>query len=103
LAGVEGQPHADLLAIVERFAGRLIGGDDQELDLAEPELALGILGIEGKHFFGGQQDRLRNERGTIGSGFDAASEQVVQSLGIETLYAQLVFESTRTDHKAPLQ
>jgi len=27
-----------------------IGGDDQELDLAESELALGISGIEGKLF-----------------------------------------------------
>src|SRR5260370_5313984 len=40
LGGVEGQAHRDLLAIVEGFASGFVGGDDEQLDLAEPELAV---------------------------------------------------------------
>jgi DNA-binding transcriptional LysR family regulator len=81
-----------------RLAGRLVRSDDQELDLAESELALNLLGIEGKYFFGGLQNCLRDEGSALGADFDAAAEQVVQGLGVGALPAHFFFETARTNH-----
>ena len=50
--GIEGQADDDLLAVVDGLTGRLVGGDDQEPDLAESELVFGILGVQGENLFG---------------------------------------------------
>jgi hypothetical protein len=71
--------------------------------LTEAELAVNILGIEGKNFFGGQENGLGDEGRTISAGFDAASEQVIEGFGIAALAAQLVFERTITDHERHLR
>jgi hypothetical protein len=98
LAGIESQTDRDLLTVIERLAGRFVGGDDQELDLAESELALDLLGIERKDFLGGLQDSMRDEGRAVGPGFDAATEQVIQGLGIGPLLAHFVFDAAGTDH-----
>jgi hypothetical protein len=103
LGSVEGQPHRDLLAIVEGFASGFVGGDDEQLDLAEPELAVDLLGIERKDFFGSLQDGTGDEGGTVGAGFNAATEEVVEGLGIGALATHLVFDAAGTDHGRHLQ
>jgi hypothetical protein len=57
LAGIEGQVDRHLLARVDRLTGGLVGGDDQEFDLAESGLLIGILGVEGENLFGYLQNR----------------------------------------------
>jgi hypothetical protein len=82
---------------VEGFASGFVGGDEEQLDLAESELAVDLLGIERKDIFGSLQDRLGDEGGTVGAGFNA-TEQVVEGLGIGSLATHLVFDAAGTDH-----
>jgi hypothetical protein len=98
VAGIEGETDGDLLTGVEGLAGRLVGGDDEEFDLAEAELALDLLGIERKDFLGGLQNGIRDEGSEVGAGFDAAAEEVIEGFGIGALAAHFVFETARTDH-----
>src|SRR5215472_18036376 len=46
LGGIEGEPDCDLLAWLQGLAGGFFGGDDQERDLAEAELAIGVVRVE---------------------------------------------------------
>src|SRR5262249_34662226 len=80
LGGVEGEPDRDLLALLQGLAGRFFGGDDQERDLPEAELAIGVVGIEGVDLFDGFEDGLRDEGRAIGPLLDLASKQVVEGL-----------------------
>jgi hypothetical protein len=98
VAGVDGETDGDLLTSIEGLAGGFVGGDDEEFDLAESELAVELLGIEGKDFLGGLQNGIRDEGRTVGAGFDAAAEQVIEGFGIGALAAHFVFETARTDH-----
>src|SRR5262249_59476553 len=52
LAGLEGEPDGDLLALLQRFAGGFRGRNDPELDLAEAGLGGGLVGggREGRFF-----------------------------------------------------
>src|SRR5260370_26058860 len=75
-----------------------MGGDDEQLDLTESELAVDMLGVERKDVFGSLQDGIRDEGGTVGAGFNAATEEVVEGLGISALATHLVFDAAGTDH-----
>jgi hypothetical protein len=103
LTGVEGQAHRDLLAIVEGFAGGFVSRDDKQLNLTESELTVDLLGIERENLFGSLQDRMRDKGGTVGAGFDAATEQVVEGLGVSSLATHFVFDATGTDHERHLR
>jgi hypothetical protein len=98
VSGIEREPDRDLLAILECFAGRFVGGDGEKLDLAESELAIAILGVEGIDIFDGLQNRLRDEGGAVGAGFDTPAEQAVEGFGVEALLLHLLVERIGTDH-----
>ena len=72
LAGVEGEPDGDFLAFFERLAGGFLGRDHEELDLSEPELAVGLVGAYREDFLDGGQDSLRDERRAVRAFFDSA-------------------------------
>jgi hypothetical protein len=65
LGGIEGEPDSDLLALLQGLAGGFFGGDDQELDLYEAELAVGVVGVERVVLFDSGQDGLGDEACTL--------------------------------------
>jgi len=103
LAGIKGEANGDLLAVVEGFAGRFLGSDDQEFDLAKPELTVAGLGVKGKDFFGGLQDSFGDEGGTVGAGFNTAAEQVIEGFGIGPLLPFLIVDRSGMDHRRHLR
>ena len=66
LGGVEGESDGDLLASLQGLAGGFGGGDDQELDLSQVELAVGVVGVEGEDLLDGVEDGLGDEGGAVG-------------------------------------
>src|SRR6266481_6661675 len=103
LSGVEGESDGDLLALLQGLAGGFGGGDDQELDLSQVELAVGVVGVEGIDLLDGLEDGLRDERGAVGALFDPASKQVIERLGIEPSLAELVLEELGPHHERHLR
>jgi hypothetical protein len=101
--GVEGEQDGDLLASLQGLAGGFGGGDDQELDLSQVELAVGVVGVEGIDLLDGLEDGLRDERGAVGALFDPASKQVIERLGIEPSLAELVLEELGPHHERHLR
>ena len=100
---IEREPDSNLLALVQGLACGLGGLDDQELDLAEPELVIGLVGVESKYFLDDRQDGLGDEWGAVGSLFDATTEHAVEGLGIEPPLTQLCFEELGSQHECHLR
>jgi hypothetical protein len=98
--GIQGEQDGDLLALLEGFAGGLVGGGDEELDLAEIEFLAEVLRVEGEDFFDNLQDGLGNQGGAFGALLDASAEEVIQRLGIEAFPALASIQSSGADHKA---
>ena len=67
LAGIEREQDGDLLAFLERLAGGLVGGDDEQFDLAEAELVVGVVEAEGEDLLDGIKDGLGDEGGAVGT------------------------------------
>src|SRR5208282_1100326 len=102
LSGVEGESDGDLLALVQGLAGGF-AGDDQELDLSQVELAVGVVGVEGVGLLDGLEDGQRDEGGAVGAVFDPASKEVVEGLGIEPSLAELILEELGPHHERHLR
>ena len=100
---IEREPDSHLLALVQWLARGLGGIDDQELDLAEPELVIGIVRIESKDFLDDSQDGLGDEWGAVGSLFNTTTEHTVQGLGVEPALTQLCFEELGSQHECHLR
>jgi hypothetical protein len=100
LLGIEGEQDRDLLSVLERFAGRLMGRSHEEFDLTEIELLAEILRVEGKDLLDDLQNGLGNEGRALGSFLDASAEEVIERLGIEAFPALASIQSSGADHKA---
>ena len=87
----------------KRLAGGFLGGDDQELDLSEAELVVGVVGAEGEDLLDGRQDGLGDEGGAVGPLFDPASEHAVEGLGIEPSLTELVLDEFGPHHERHLR
>ena len=103
LAGIEREQDGDLLAFVEGLAGGLVGGDDEEFDLAEAELVVGVVEAEGEDFLDGIKDGLGDEGGAVGTLLDPATEQAVEGLGIEPSLAELILHEFQGNHARHLR
>src|SRR5262249_27287848 len=101
--GIEGEADGDLLALVQGLAGGLLGGDDQELDLPEADLAIGIVAIEGVDLLDGLEDGLGDERGAIGPLLDLAAGHAVERLGIEPSLTELLLKELGPHHERHLR
>src|SRR5207248_3270666 len=93
----------NLLALVQGLARRLGGLDDQKLDLAESELVVSLIGVEPEDLLDDRQDGLGDERGAVGSLFDATTKHAVEGLGVEPALTQLRFEEQSSHHECHLQ
>src|SRR4029077_12331475 len=83
---------------------RGLGGlDDQKLDLAQPELVVGLIGVEPEYLLNDGQDALGDNRGEVGSFFDATTKHAVEGLGVEPALTQLRFEEQSSHHECHLQ
>jgi hypothetical protein len=104
LGVVEGESDGNLLALVQGLARWLRGVDHQELDLAEPELVVGVVvGVECEDFLNDAEDGLRDEGRAVGSLFDATTKHVVEGLGIEPALTQVCSEERRWQHECHLR
>ena len=95
---IQREPDGNLLALVQGLACGLGGLDDQELDLAESELVIGLVWVEPKHLLDDPQDSLGDKWGAVRSLFDATTEHAVNGLGIEPSLTQLFFEELGPQH-----
>ena len=100
--GVEGEQDGDLLALLQRLAGGLGGGNDEELDLSEAELVLGVVAADREDILDGGQDGLGDEGGAVGPLFNAAAEHAVESLGVEPSLPKLFLHEFHADHAGHL-
>jgi hypothetical protein len=100
---IEREPDRDLLALVQGLTRRLGGVDDQQLDLAEPELVVGLVRVESKYLLDDRQDGLGDEWGAVGSLFDATTKHAVEGLGVEPALTQLRFEELGSQHECHLR
>ena len=103
LAGIEREQRGDLLAFLQRLAGRFFGSDDKQPDLTKAELVVCILGSDGEDVLDGRQDRLGDEGRAVGTLFDPPSEHAVEGLGIETPSTKLVLDEFRPYHERHLR
>jgi hypothetical protein len=98
--GIQGEQDSDLLALLEGFAGGLVGGGNEELDLAEIEFLAEVLWVEWEDLFDDLQDGLGNEGRAFGALFDASAEEVIKRLGIEAFLTLTSIQSSGADHMA---
>jgi len=85
LAAMEGKADGLLLAVGDRFAGRLVRGDGDERDLPWRKLR-GLGGEEGKvHLFDDAENGFGLERRTVESLLDLGGESSIESFGIQPL------------------
>src|SRR5262249_10797151 len=98
LGGIEGEPDRDLLALLQGLAGGFLGGDDQELDLSEAELAIGVVGVERVNLLDGGQDGLGDEWRAVGPLLNPAAKQIVESLGIEPSLTEFLLKELGPHH-----
>jgi hypothetical protein len=103
LSIIEGEPDGNLLALIKGLAGTLGGVDDQELDLAEAELVVRVVGVESEDLLDDREDGLGDERWTVGSLLDATTEHAVDGLGVESALTQLCLEELSPQHGWYLQ
>jgi len=103
LRGIEGVADGDLLALLQGLASRFLDDDDQEFDLSEAELTVGVVGFEGVDLFDGVEDRLRDEWGAVGPLFNPASKQAVEGFGIEPSLTELLLEEFGSHHQRHLR
>ncbi len=73
-----------------------------EIDLAEAEGVVGVLGRNGKDILDRLQDGAGNERRAIGSLFNAPAEEIVEGLGVQALLAKFFFDEFGSDHSRHL-
>jgi hypothetical protein len=71
--------------------------------LSEAELAVDVVGVEGIDLLDGLEDGLRDEGGAVGTLFDPPSKQVVEGLGIEPSWAELLLEELGPHHERHLR
>src|SRR5262249_9247856 len=98
LGGIEGEPDGDLLALLQRLAGGVLGGRDQERDLGAGRLSVVVVRCEGVDLLDGLQDGLGDERRAVGPLFNPATKQVVERLGIEPSLTELLLKELGPHH-----
>jgi len=101
--GIESEDNGNFLTLLQGFAGRLMSGHDENLDLTQTKRVVGILGGNRKDFLYGLQNHGGDEGRAISALLDLAAKEVVTRLGVQAFLPQFFFDNFGPNHERHLR